>query len=140
MLKMDEAAETALAARKFDDAAATELQLWVAGPKRSLDAIDGALVARVREMLMKSYETPMEARAERPLAPPAVGRLDEIGAPTLVLWGELDVADILTIGETLAKGIGGARQAVISGAAHLPNMERPGEFNRILGGFLSDLG
>jgi pimeloyl-ACP methyl ester carboxylesterase len=54
----------------------------------------------------------------------------------LVLAGELDNPEILRAAEVMAKAIPGAQKAVISGAAHLPNMEKPAEFNQALMDFL----
>jgi pimeloyl-ACP methyl ester carboxylesterase len=73
------------------------------------------------------------------LKPPAAGRLGEIGAPTLVLVGGHDRADIRAIADALAGGIPGAQRVDLPGTAHLPNMERPGEFNRVVLEFLSGL-
>jgi pimeloyl-ACP methyl ester carboxylesterase len=41
--------------------------------------------------------------------------------------------------EFLARGIPGARLCSIDDAGHLPSLEKPDEFNRILGTFLSRL-
>ena len=75
----------------------------------------------------------------RALRPPAVERLAELQAPTLVIVGERDVPDIRRMAELLAKGIPGASQIVMPGAGHLPNVEVPKEFNRIVAGFLDRL-
>ena len=75
----------------------------------------------------------------RALRPPAVERLAELQAPTLVIVGERDVPDIRRMAELLAKGIPGASQIVMPGAGHLPNVEVPKEFNRVLAGFLDRL-
>jgi pimeloyl-ACP methyl ester carboxylesterase len=41
------------------------------------------------------------------------------------------------IANRLASGISGATRATIAGAAHLPNLDRPEEFDRIVLGFLA---
>jgi len=69
-------------------------------------------------------------------ARPTIERLDEIRAPTLVMIGSLDGQNLKNIADTLASGIAGARKVVIAGASHHPPVETPGEFNRILLGFL----
>ena len=68
--------------------------------------------------------------------PPAAQRLGEISAPTLVVVGELDVRSVLRNADLLATEIPNARKAVVHDAAHLPNMEHPEEFNRIVKEFL----
>jgi pimeloyl-ACP methyl ester carboxylesterase len=65
--------------------------------------------------------------------------LPEIQAPTLVIVGELDQPDALSSADALAAGITGARKVVIPSAAHLPSMERPAEFNRIVLEFIRGL-
>ena len=74
---------------------------------------------------------------EVPLEPAALERLHELATPSLVIVGELDDESITTIGELLAKRIPGARKEVISETAHLPNMEKPEEFNRMVLAFLN---
>ena len=50
--------------------------------------------------------------------------------------GELDDPEILPAAGVMADAIPGARKVIIPGCAHLPNMERPAEFNEIVEGFL----
>lgn len=68
--------------------------------------------------------------------PPALERLPEIKVPTLVVIGERDDSDNHAIADLLESGIPGARKVVIAGTAHLPNLERPEEFNRLVLDFL----
>jgi 3-oxoadipate enol-lactonase len=58
--------------------------------------------------------------------------LERIEAPTLVVAGEHDPTVPPALAEELAGRIPGARLAVLDGAAHLANLERPNEFNRLL--------
>ena len=76
---------------------------------------------------------------ERPLEPPAVDRLGEIRVPTLVIVGELDRPKVVVRAETLERSIPGAQMVVIPAAAHLPNMEKPAEFKRVVLEFLDGL-
>jgi pimeloyl-ACP methyl ester carboxylesterase len=139
MAAADEAVDAALAAGRRDEAAEIELKTWVAGPRRSLDQIDAGLRQRVREMILQNYANSPELGQPLPFEPPAAGRLQEVRAPTLIIVGDEDVPDVLTIADRLAAGIAGARKVVMRGAAHLPNMERPAVFNRIAGEFLAAL-
>lgn len=68
--------------------------------------------------------------------PPALGRLSQIRARTLLLVGDRDNPVIRSIVDTLAARIPGARLATIHGAGHMVNMERPLEFNRAVLSFL----
>jgi 3-oxoadipate enol-lactonase len=54
-----------------------------------------------------------------------------------VLTGDDDVPDIHRIADRLAAGISGAERATIAGAAHLPSLDRPEEFDRIVLDFLA---
>jgi 3-oxoadipate enol-lactonase len=52
-------------------------------------------------------------------------RLADVRVPTLVIAGAEDVATPLDHAELLARGIPGAELVVVTGAAHLANLERP---------------
>jgi 3-oxoadipate enol-lactonase len=123
----------------LDAAADAMVRGWVAGPRRDLDAIDPQVRNLVREMQRNAYELQEghdDVRSKR-LDPPASQRLGEIRVPTLVLTGDEDFDDIKTIGDRLAREIPGAERATMAFAAHLPNLERPDEFDRIVLGFLA---
>lgn len=55
--------------------------------------------------------------------------LPAIDVPTLLLWGEQDERSPLSIAEQFHAAIPSAELAVIPGAGHISNMERPDEFN-----------
>jgi pimeloyl-ACP methyl ester carboxylesterase len=78
-----------------------------------------------------------DAQPLNPLNPPAVGRLTEINIPTLILAGSLDHPEVLRAADLLANRIQGAKKIILSDSAHVPNMEKPTEFNRIVLDFLS---
>ena len=134
-----EAGDAALEVGRLDEAAEIEMQTWLAGPRRRLDQMDATLRQRVRDMLLQSYATPPDLGQDQPLDPPAAGRLGEIRAPTLIIVGDVDTPDILATAGLLESGIAGARKAVMHGTAHLPNMEQPAVFNRIVREFLAGL-
>ena len=58
-----------------------------------------------------------------------------ITAPTLVIAGSEDPSTPPALCAALRDAIPGARLEVIDGAAHILNVERPAEFNRVLHGF-----
>jgi pimeloyl-ACP methyl ester carboxylesterase len=64
-------------------------------------------------------------------------RLGEISVPTLAIVGELDRPEMLEIAKRLATEIANARRETIAGTAHVPSMERPDEFDRLVLEFLS---
>jgi pimeloyl-ACP methyl ester carboxylesterase len=119
------------------------LRMWVEGPTRGPGDVDPGLRARVAEMQRLAVEHDLaapDAGPERELQPPARKRLGEVSVPTLVVVGTLDIADMHEIARELAAGIPGARLEWIEGVAHVLNMEKPREFDRIVVEFLDSAG
>jgi 3-oxoadipate enol-lactonase len=117
-----------------------ELKMWVDGPDREPDVVDPEVRERVRDMNAALFARDDVDGEEIPLDPPAAERLAEISAATLIVYGDKDVIDVREAAGPLAAAIPGARLAVIPDAAHLPQMERPEVFNKIVLGFLLGLG
>ena len=65
--------------------------------------------------------------------------LSEIACPTLIVWGDRDSLLPLRHAREYARRIVASRLHVISEAGHLPMLERPREFNRVVGDFLGEL-
>jgi len=130
-----EAADAAFEAGDLEGAARIELETWLAGPERALADQDPALVDALRTMILGSYALDAEAE-EREVSPPACERLAEIRVPTLVLVGARDVPDMRAQSDLIAAGIAGAEMRVLADCAHLPNLERPGEFAELVLEFL----
>jgi pimeloyl-ACP methyl ester carboxylesterase len=61
------------------------------------------------------------------------------GLPLLVVGGDADPLIPADAGERLAAASPNGRAEILEGCGHLPNLERPDEFNRILAGFLATL-
>jgi len=121
----------------IDEAVERELEIWLYGKGRTAADVDPTVREAVREMNRNIAERfPADARP-RPIEPPANGRLDEVAVPTLVIVGDLDVDHVHEWAHELSNRISGAALAVIHGVAHVPNMERPEEFNRLVLDFLS---
>jgi 3-oxoadipate enol-lactonase len=125
---------------RLEEAVAMEVQLWVAGPNRDLEEVDPAIRQLVRKMILPTYAIPPDLAVEEALVPPAIGRLGEIDMPTLVIVGEHDAQHIQETADILAAGIHGARKVVMRNTAHLPSLERPQEFNRLVREFLEQAG
>ena len=131
--------EAALERGDLDAAVDANLRMWLAGPHRSLDDMDPAMRELVGEMQRQAFrqqEGDDDLRVLR-LEPPASERLGDVKVPTLVLTGDDDVHDIHRIADRLAARIPGAERATIAGAAHLPSLDRPEEFDRIVLDFLA---
>ncbi len=108
---------------------------WAATPIMALK-VNAAAAAQVRAMVVDNAALWTYQRTEQPLAPPAIGRLGEIRAPTLVAVGTADLPHILDVGQLLVAGIPGARRVRLEGAGHLVNLDLPGRFNAELREFL----
>lgn len=137
--RMFAAEEAAWERGDIAEAVDASVRVWTVGPTRTPDEVDSAVRERVREMTMGVYSRG-EGTPGTPLDPPAVSRLGEIRVPTLAVYGDKDVAEIAEVGDVVVRGIPGARKAVIADAAHHLNLERPEEFNRIVLGFLAEVG
>ncbi|GAC1359696.1 MAG: alpha/beta hydrolase [Ktedonobacteraceae bacterium] len=138
--KLGEMIDAALKQGDFERAVEIENRIWTDGPSRTPDQVDPKVRARVRDMNLHNYTLQTEdTPSPRPQEKPAWPRLAEIHAPTLVIIGDVDVAPIQELAETLATSIQGAKKAVIHNAAHHPNMEQPEQFNHIVLDFLASI-
>ncbi len=137
-LKADwEAEEAAWQRGDLDEVAWANVRTWVDGPVRG-----GEAPAELRQAVFDMYRPALDLQKVEgavdgePLEPRAADRLAEVAAPTLVVVGELDQPDMMKIGEKLAQEIPDARLVRMPGVAHLPPMEAPAEFLRIVTEFL----
>ncbi|WP_181808095.1 alpha/beta fold hydrolase [Streptomyces shenzhenensis] len=76
----------------------------------------------------------LRGRAERPDYRPLLTR---VAVPALVVVGADDEYTPVSDAEAMHALLPDSTLHVIDGAAHLPNLERPQEFNRVLGDFLA---
>ncbi len=112
-----------------------EIQIWIDGPYRSPDDVDAGLRALVFDM--NAIALANEGIGEEaPPSHPAAGRVGEVNAPILVIDGGLDTPRTRAAADWLAAELPDARRVVMSGLTHLPNMERPEEYNRLVVEFL----
>jgi pimeloyl-ACP methyl ester carboxylesterase len=106
-----------------------ELDLWLDGApdavRASVGEMNGAILARQAENDDEEARTPgVEAELER------------VAVPTLVIAGDRDQPHVLENARRFAARIPGAELVVLPGVAHLPSLERPDEFARLMGAFL----
>jgi pimeloyl-ACP methyl ester carboxylesterase len=96
---------------------------------------------RTRLMLTDNYRywgpTPEVIKVTWP-KPPTIERLAEITKPTLIIIGSRDADNIIKIADTLNAKIAGSKKVVIPNTSHHLNMEKPGEYNKIVTKFLND--
>ncbi len=133
--------DTAIKAGELEKAAELSTRMWTDGPLRTPQQVDPSVRERVKAMTLRNYRRPDDVDGPEPLEPepPAAQRLADIKVPTLIIVGDADVREILTIADTLVASIAGAKKVVIPNTAHHLNMEKPAEFNRIVLNFLGSL-
>jgi pimeloyl-ACP methyl ester carboxylesterase len=111
-----------------------EAQLWLDGPASPAGRVGGA----ARALFLAMNGIALRAGDPGPVleAAPAWDRLEQIEAPTLLLWGDLDLPHLQARSGLLVQRIRGARGQVLPGVAHLPSLEAPQAFNAALREFL----
>jgi len=119
----------------LEEGAWINVRTWLDG-RRPPEAVHPDLRQAVWEMQRQALDQENEAAPAEPLDPPARDRLGAVQAPTLIIVGALDQPDMLAIGQHLAGAIPNARLEVMSGVAHLPPMEAPESFVRLVTDFL----
>jgi len=122
--------EQAEAANDVDAINALEAHAWLDGPLAPEGRIGGA----TRELFLAMNEMALraEVRGSAIDPPSAWERLEHVRTPTLVAWGDRDFPHVAMVCEHLGRTIARARRHVFTGAAHLPNLEQPDAFDRLL--------
>lgn len=89
--------------------------------------IDPATLPPERAAMMRAKMATLRAIAGEPYMhdPTLMGRLGDIGAPTLVIWGASDRIFTPGYGRAMAAAIPGARFELVAAAGHLPHLEQP---------------
>ena len=115
--------------------AAGAARLWAETPIMVLRS-NTANRDTVRSLVTDNWRLWTYRRTEQPLQPPAVNRLGEITAPTLVIVGGQDFQYIKDIANTIASGTRTGRLVTIRRAGHMTNLDEPSSFDAALSGFL----
>lgn len=129
-----DAENAALEADDLDAAVEANLAAWLDGPGQSAGRVAPEIRARVATMQRLAFEltADWDDVEELELEPPALDRLGEIEARTLVLSGALDLDAIDQAATAVLTGVTGSRQVVWPDVAHLPSLERPDAFAALL--------
>lgn len=131
--------EEAWKQKEFVRLADLEVKMWVDGPGQPETRVPSSLRERVRSMILNTYTTHVTEGKPISLNPPAGKRLADIKVPMLIMTGDLDESGVQVAAKFLERGVANARRVVMAGTAHLPSMERPAEFNRIVLDFLAGI-
>ncbi|SDO25224.1 alpha/beta fold hydrolase [Actinacidiphila guanduensis] len=103
---------------------------------RALPATAAHVLAMMRAAPPAGAAAALRGRAERPDYREGLARID---VPALVVVGSEDVFAPVAEAELLHRGIPSARLAVVEGAGHLPNLERPEAFNQAVAALLAEV-
>jgi pimeloyl-ACP methyl ester carboxylesterase len=117
---------------------AEQIEYWSAVDPWFVAPSSPAARERLRALLTanpQNLRPPLEL--ERRPETPATVQLGEIAVPTLIVVGELDIPDVHAHSGAIEAGVPGATRVVLSGSGHLPHLEVPEEFNRIVHEFLA---
>jgi pimeloyl-ACP methyl ester carboxylesterase len=131
--------EKAEEAEEWVRVADLDVAVWAVGPNRSPEQVDPQLRERVKQMCLTNYTTHKTHGKPQVLTPPAAPRLGQVNIPALIIIGEYDTSGAHAAADTLAAGIRGARKVLMRDTAHVPSMEKPQEFNRLVLDFLGGL-
>lgn len=109
-----------------------EAEFWATGPERSAADVDPEFLQRARELNALNVSHAADDGTVVPLEPPAYGRLGDIRSPALVIVGEYDLSPELAAYDHLLAHLPDATGIRLADTAHLPSVERPAEFTRLL--------
>lgn len=124
-------AQAAVAMGDLERAMEAELTMWA---PLEPDSETSRWIRQVAMDNTRIFQIPEELA---PTPPPAVGRLEELRAATLVIVGERDVREIHAIADRLVAEVPGALKREVHDADHLVMVRQPEVFNRVVLDFLS---
>ena len=131
MAQLKEAQE----AGDLDQVIAIKARLWLDGPMEP----EGRVMGQARRLF---FDMNAIALRSPPVGlnldvAPAFHRLGEISAPTLVIQGDFDFPHIQKRSRHIATTVLSGSCHELTGAAHLPNLERPAEVTDLLVEFIN---
>ncbi len=121
----------------LDAPLAQQLEYWTSTDPWIVAAGNDTARQRLRALLAANpHNLRPAAGLERRPESSALARLGQVSVPTLVLVGEADIPDVHAHCGAIEAGIGGASRVVLPGSGHLPHLEVPDAFNRVVLEFL----
>ncbi len=125
----------ALAAGDLDQVKALKARLWLDGPLEP----EGRVMGEARRLFLDMNDIALRAP---PIGlnldgAPAFHRLGELSAPLLVVQGDLDFPHIQERSRHIARTVLNGSLQVMTGAAHLPSLERPADVTALLTEFVN---
>lgn len=130
----------ALQAGDVELASELQIRIWVDGAFRQAQDVNPIVRKHAADMNLIAVKNGTWAIADsqpvNPLNPPAVTRLQDIQVPTLIVAGALDHPEIIRAADMMQGEISKVQKLILSDCAHVPNMEKPAEFNQAVLEFL----
>jgi 3-oxoadipate enol-lactonase len=122
----------------FDAPVAEQIAYWSGSDPWFVASANTAARQRLHALLSANPHNlrralELERRPERPALP----RLGEIAVPTLIVVGEHDIPDVHAHCGAIEAAIPGAKRVVLPGSGHLPHLEVPDAFSRVVLQFLA---
>ena len=124
----------AMARGDLDAAVEANVDTWVVGEGRTVADVDPAVTASVRRMQRRAFDID-SAWGDLDvveLEPPAAERYAEVTQPVLLVVGRHDLDTVQLAADGLEAGLPTVRRVDRPDAAHLPSMEEPEGFLRLL--------
>ncbi len=119
-------ADTVKAAREFTKA-------WAEGVYRRGDSLKAPVSQFIYKVTLANLKLhKMEGWPLLQNHPPAFKSINSVKVPVLIIDGDQDLPYITATSQYLEKNIPQSRRVVMKGVAHMLNMERPGELNKLL--------
>lgn len=134
------AIDAAEAAEDWHTAARLEVTLWDVGPLRSESDLDPEFIRLAAALNRVNAAHGHESLSRIALDPPAYGRIGDIAVVALVIVGEFDLSAELAGYEYLTATMSEASGYVFRDSAHLPSVEHPEEFERLVVDWLAENG
>jgi 3-oxoadipate enol-lactonase len=129
--------DTALKQHDMVAAAREFTKAWAEGIYRSSDSLQQPIskyvMATTLTTLQQHY---MEGWPRLMENPPAMERIATIQVPVLIINGDKDLPYVTAVCSYLAKTIPNAKHVVMKDVAHMLNMEKPEELNKLIVAFL----
>jgi len=126
----------AMARGDLDAAVEANVDTWVVGEGRTAADVDPAVTASVRVMQRRAFDIDSALGEldldEVELDPPAAERYAEVTQPVLLVVGRHDLDTVRLAADDLEAGLPTVRRVDRPDAAHLPSMEEPEGFLRLL--------
>jgi 3-oxoadipate enol-lactonase len=135
----DEMSTKSEEARKSGDhalAAEIAAQQWADGPNRKPKQVDPEFRNWALKLMRHTIDLGIGEGEGAVAEPRAATRLADLKCPTLLIIGDEDLQGLQDIADQIEKGVKNLKRVDMHGTAHLPPMEKPEEFNRIVLDFL----